>query len=504
MGNLIVNGGFESGDLTGWDVANATVNSIFAHSGTYSAQFLIETNTASLSQIVPVTVGQAYHFQVSLGTIGTASNPQVNLQILYLNSLGVPIATGLDAAITIGHLPNVIFNTWTEVYQTTSVVPDGTTDAQIMINKASVNTNTTILIDDVSLLQVIENSGPTGSTGSTGPTGRTGTTGVTGSTGATGVTGSTGATGVTGSTGATGVTGTTGPTGATGITGPTGRTGTTGVTGSTGATGVTGSTGVTGVTGSTGATGVTGTTGPTGATGITGPTGRTGTTGVTGSTGATGVTGSTGVTGVTGSTGATGVTGTTGPTGATGITGPTGRTGTTGVTGSTGATGVTGSTGATGVTGTTGPTGATGITGPTGPTASAPTLLFTRTNGPLTVYPPLNTEVPVAELEIPVNTLQNVKFDYSVSVDVTSTANSNFVFEIRLYRGAVQIHTRLLSRSIISATTQRFAVADTTVDTAPTAGTNTYQLRVIFTTANNVTAATALNIDFNSIRFPTT
>ncbi|MEC2168565.1 NTTRR-F1 domain [Bacillus velezensis] len=396
IGNLIVNGGFESGDLTGWDVANATVNSIFAHSGTYSAQFLIETNTASLSQIVPVTVGQAYHFQVSLGTIGTASNPQVNLQILYLNSLGVPIATGLDAAITIGHLPNVIFNTWTEVYQTTAVVPDGVTDAQIMISKASVNTNTTILIDDVSLLQIIVNSGPTGSTGSTGPTGRTGTTGVTGSTGATGVTGSTGA------------------------------------------------------------TGVTGTTGPTGATGITGPTGRTGTTGVTGSTGATGVTGSTG---------ATGVTGTTGPTGATGITGP---------------------------------------TGPTGPTASAPTLLFTRTNGPLTVYPPLNTEVPVAELEIPVNTLQNVKFDYSVSVDVTSTANSNFVFEIRLYRGAVQIHTRLLSRSIISATTQRFAVADTTVDTAPTAGTNTYQLRVIFTTANNVTAATALNIDFNSIRFPTT
>ncbi|WP_140983753.1 NTTRR-F1 domain [Bacillus velezensis] len=381
IGNLIVNGGFESGDLTGWDVANATVNSIFAHSGTYSAQFLIETNTASLSQIVPVTVGQAYHFQVSLGTIGTASNPQVNLQILYLNSLGVPIATGLDAAITIGHLPNVIFNTWTEVYQTTSVVPDGTTDAQIMINKASVNTNTTILIDDVSLLQIIVNSGPTGSTGSTGPTGRTGATG---------------------------------------------------------------------------------------ATGITGPTGRTGTTG---------------------------------PTGATGITGPTGRTGATGVTGSTGATGVTGSTGATGVTGTTGPTGATGITGPT---ASAPTLLFTRTNGPLTVYPPLNTEVPVAELEIPVNTLQNVKFDYSVSVDVTSTANSNFVFEIRLYRGAVQIHTRLLSRSIISATTQRFAVADTTVDTAPTAGTNTYQLRVIFTTANNITTATALNIDFNSIRFPTT
>ncbi|WP_432681317.1 NTTRR-F1 domain [Bacillus velezensis] len=399
IGNLIVNGGFESGDLTGWDAANAAINSTFAHSGTYSAQFLIETNAASLSQIVPVTVGLVYHFQVSLGTIGTASNPQVNLQILYLNSLGEPIATGLDAVITIGRLPNVIFNTWTEVYQTTAVVPDGATDAQIIISKASVNTNTTILIDDVSLLQVIVNSGSTGSTGSTGPTGATGATGVTGSTG---------------------------------------------VTGATGATGVTGSTGV------------------------------------TGATGATGVTGSTGVTGRTGSTGPTG---------------PTGPTGVTGVTGATGSTGPTGSTGA---------TGSTGLTGPTGATGSTPTLLFTRTNGPLTVYPPLNTEIPVATLAIPVNALQNVKLDYALSVDVTSTANSNFVFEIRLYRGAVQIHTRLLSGSIISATTQRFAVADTTVDTAQTAGINTYQLRVIFTTANNITAATALNIDFNSISFPTT
>ena len=106
-------------------------------------------------------------------------------------------------------------------------------------------------------------------------------------------------------------------------------------------------------------------------------------------------------------------------------------------------------------------------------------MLFTRTNGPLTVYPPLNTEIPVATLAIPVNALQNIKLDYSVSVEVTSTANSNFVFEIRLYRGAVQIHTRLLSRSIISATTERFPIADTTVDTAPTAGTNTYQLRVV-------------------------
>ncbi|CDH94481.1 GXT repeat-containing collagen-like protein [Bacillus velezensis NAU-B3] len=131
-------------------------------------------------------------------------------------------------------------------------------------------------------------------------------------------------------------------------------------------------------------------------------------------------------------------------------------------------------------------------------------MLFTRTNGPLTVYPPLNTEIPVATLAIPVTDLQNVKLDYALSVEVTTAANSNFVYEVRLYRGTVQVHTRTLSRIITSAATERFSIADTTVDTAPTAGINTYQLRVIFTSANSLTAATALNIDFNSIRFPTT
>ncbi|MED0777905.1 collagen-like protein, partial [Bacillus siamensis] len=172
-------------------------------------------------------------------------------------------------------------------------------------------------------------------------------------------------------------------------------------------------------------------------------------------------------------------------------------------TGPTGATGVTGTTGPTGPTGATGATGVTGATGPTGATGSTPTLLFTRTNGPLTVFPPLNTEVPVATLAIPVNALQNVKLDYALSVALTTAANSNFVFEVRLYRGAVQIHTRTLSRTSPTAATDSFSIADTTVDTAPTAGTNTYQLRVIFTTANNLTTATALNIDFNSIVFPT-
>ncbi|RIW21685.1 collagen-like protein, partial [Bacillus velezensis] len=205
-----------------------------------------------------------------------------------------------------------------------------------------------------------------------------------------------------------------------------------------------------------------------------------------------------GITGATGATGVTGSTGATGPTGVTGITGVTGLTGATGVTGPTGPTGVTGATGATGA------TGVTGVTGVTGATGSTPTLLFTRTNGPLTVYPPLNTEVPIATLAIPVNALQNVKLDYALSVALTTAANSNFVFEVRLYRGAVQIHTRTLSRTNTTAATDSFSIADTTVDTAPTAGTNTYQLRVVFTTANNITAASALNIDFNSIRFPTT
>ncbi|MFU1721281.1 NTTRR-F1 domain [Bacillus velezensis] len=254
--NLINNGSFESGDLTGWSGVNASVVSAFAHTGAFSAQFAGGITSASLSQTVPVSPQQSFQLFISLGKIGTIANPEINLRVLYLDASNAVVGTGLNINVTIGNMPNTIFDTWTEVYQTTTAAPASAVQAQILISKTAGSSNTpVVLIDDVAFVEVTGITGATGPTGATGATGSTGVTGATGPTGATGITGPTGVTGATGATGSTGVTGDTGPTGATGDTGPTGATGATGATGSTGVTGDIGPTGATGDTGPTGATG---------------------------------------------------------------------------------------------------------------------------------------------------------------------------------------------------------------------------------------------------------
>ncbi|MHA7767117.1 collagen-like triple helix repeat-containing protein, partial [Bacillus atrophaeus] len=170
----------------------------------------------------------------------------------------------------------------------------------------------------------------------------------------------------------------------------------------------------------------------------------------------------------------------------------------TGATGSTGATGVTGPTGATGVTGPTGPTGA---TGPTGPTAVNPQLFYNEVIGPVPVA--VNgTETSIGTLNMPTVAGQLIKLDLAISVDVTTTANSNFTFQIRIYRNGVLIDTRSVQRNIIVAVTSRFPIATTYVNTAAVTGMTSYEVRIIFTTASNVTSSNALNLDINAISFP--
>ncbi|MCY9170615.1 NTTRR-F1 domain, partial [Bacillus atrophaeus] len=207
MSNLIVNGGFETGDLTGWSSAYTEINSQFAHTGRYSAQFADTIPFAFLAQMVPVTAGQSLAFQVSLGTLGIEPSPQVSMQILFVNDIGEQIGTGLDVVIVPDNLPNLVFNTWNEIYQTTHQIPSDGAFAIIIISKTSFGP---VLIDDVSIVEFVNGIGVTGPTGVTGVTGATGPTGVTGATGVTGVTGATGSTGPTGPTGVTGSTGVTG------------------------------------------------------------------------------------------------------------------------------------------------------------------------------------------------------------------------------------------------------------------------------------------------------
>ncbi|MCY8817533.1 NTTRR-F1 domain, partial [Bacillus atrophaeus] len=183
MSNLIVNGGFETGDLTGWSSAYTEINSQFVHTGRYSAQFANTIPFAFLAQMVPVTAGQSLAFQVSLGTLGIEPSPQVSMQILFVNDIGEQIGTGLDVVIVPDNLPNLVFNTWNEIYQTTHQIPSDGAFAIIIISKTSFGP---VLIDDVSIVEFVNGIGVTGPTGVTGVTGATGVTGPTGVTGSTG------------------------------------------------------------------------------------------------------------------------------------------------------------------------------------------------------------------------------------------------------------------------------------------------------------------------------
>ncbi|MGG1403613.1 NTTRR-F1 domain, partial [Bacillus velezensis] len=176
--NLINNGSFESGDLTGWSGVSASVVSAFAHTGAFSAQFAGGITSASLSQTVPVSPQQSFQLFISLGKIGTIANPEINLRVLYLDASNAVVGTGLNINVTIGNMPNTIFDTWTEVYQTTTAAPAAAVQAQILISKTAGSSNTpVVLIDDVAFVEV---TGITGITGPTGATGATGSTGVTG------------------------------------------------------------------------------------------------------------------------------------------------------------------------------------------------------------------------------------------------------------------------------------------------------------------------------------
>ncbi|MEC0684114.1 collagen-like protein, partial [Bacillus haynesii] len=189
---------------------------------------------------------------------------------------------------------------------------------------------------------------------------------------------------------------------------------------------------------------------------------------------------------------------------ATGVTGPTGATGATGVTGPTGPTGATG---ATGPTGATGATGSTGPTGPTGPASPQTAIFFSNLFGSTSVYNPptipLNTEVTVVSVpNVSVTSGQNIKVDYALAIEAVNTENSNIIVEIRLYRGGTLVQTRIFNRSLAAAGTQRFPLASTIVDTVPATATVEYSVRVVVTTASNVTSAAAFNRDLNLIRFP--
>jgi len=88
---LIVNGGFETGDFTGWTITGADVYGVDygitgqnPNSGSYSAWFGAVSGMTYLSQIVDTVPGQTYDASFWGANFNQGDNPQNQIQV-YLN-----------------------------------------------------------------------------------------------------------------------------------------------------------------------------------------------------------------------------------------------------------------------------------------------------------------------------------------------------------------------------------------------------------------------------------
>ena len=107
----------------------------------------------------------------------------------------------------------------------------------------------------------------------------------------------------------------------------------------------------------------------------------------------------------------------------------------------------------------------------------------------------------VANVTNAVTAGNDVKVDYSLSLSYITTANYEIAAETRLYRDGTLLETREFNQSGSTAGTHTFAMLGTLVDTAPLTTTSTYEIRVITTTANNVTSGSVATRNMNLIIF---
>ncbi|WP_200411107.1 NTTRR-F1 domain [Virgibacillus salexigens] len=172
VNNLLLNGGFETGDFQSWEIMNSTITQFYSHTGNASAKLGGGTSPASISQTVPVAPGQNFQLLASLSSTRFLSNPRVTLVVDFLDENNAVITNGLFVEISQGDLPNAVSSNWTEIYHTTDIVPETATQAIVQISKQSGNfLSSSILVDDVALLDFDSNPdipGPTGPEGTTG------------------------------------------------------------------------------------------------------------------------------------------------------------------------------------------------------------------------------------------------------------------------------------------------------------------------------------------------
>lgn len=142
---LLVNGGFETGDLSGWTATNLTssYSRVFSGAGTYAGTYSFyigeyTNHPLTLSQTVATVIGQQYTFSLELAFSG---NSQSSLFSMSQSGSGTPLVT-VAAPTTNAAVPYQLYSS--------TFIADSTSTT---VSFSGANSNGVTYVDNVSLTQ---------------------------------------------------------------------------------------------------------------------------------------------------------------------------------------------------------------------------------------------------------------------------------------------------------------------------------------------------------------
>ncbi len=155
-GNLVVNGGFESGTIglappAPWVSSNVVIvdAGANAHSGVQIASLGATTPTdpAFLYQDVTIAPGRFYEltFHVTGALIGSAG--PIRAEARWLNADGRDLGSGLSAFVSGGNVGTALGGEWLAVFEVTGKSPPDAVKARLLFSRS--DTLPPMLLDDV-------------------------------------------------------------------------------------------------------------------------------------------------------------------------------------------------------------------------------------------------------------------------------------------------------------------------------------------------------------------